>query len=53
MAEELGTKDVLEQVDRRLVNMEHESRAMRSEMGDRFDRMHREIGGVRAEMDAS
>ena len=54
MAEELGTRDVLEQVDARLDNVERDIRELRSEMNNRFDRlrdeMKTEIGSLRAEM---
>ena len=43
MAETLGTKDVLEQVDARLGNVEQDLRALRTEMKT-------EIGGLRTEM---
>ena len=33
---ELGTKDVLEQVDARLGNVEQDIRSLRTEMNDRF-----------------
>ncbi len=36
MAEELGTRDVLEQVDTRLTNVEQDMRAFRKEMRDEF-----------------
>ncbi len=39
MAEELGTRDVLEQVDTRLGNVEQDIREMRSTMDARFDRV--------------
>ena len=65
MAEELGTKDVLEQVDARLGTLEQDVRALdtkvdarfdrfQARMDARFDRMHQEIdgrfGGVHAEI---
>jgi len=50
MPEELGTKDVLEQVDTRLGNVEQDMRAFRSEVNSRFDQVHQEIGGLRSEM---
>ena len=39
MAEELGTRDVLEQVDARLGNVEQDVRDLRSEMRSGFERM--------------
>ena len=45
MAEALGTKDVLEQVDARLGNVEQDIRALRTEM-------RTEIRDLRAEMNA-
>ena len=50
MAEEFGTKDILEQVDTRLGNVEQDIRDLRSEMNGRFDQVYQEIGGLRAEM---
>jgi chromosome segregation ATPase len=61
MAEELGTRDVLEQVDARLDNVERdirdlrnemktEIRDLRNEMNSRFDRVYQEIGGLRVEL---
>jgi hypothetical protein len=50
MAETLGTKDVLEQVDARLGNVEQDIRALRTEMNSRFDRVYQEISGLRTEM---
>ena len=50
MAETLGTKDVLEQVDARLGNVEQDIRELRSEMNSRFDWVYQKIGGLRAEM---
>jgi hypothetical protein len=60
MAEELGTRDVLEQVDARLDNVEQDLRelrrefhqemgSLRSEMNSRFDQMYQEMSGLRAE----
>lgn len=43
MAEELGTKDVLEQVDTRLSNVEQDMREFRSEVNGRFDQANREM----------
>lgn len=56
MAEELGTKDVLEQVDARLGTLEQDVRTLdtkvdarfdrvQARMDARFDRMHHEIDG--------
>lgn len=46
MAEELGTRDVLQQVDARLSSLEQNTRAeitgLRSEMTARFDRVHQD-----------
>ncbi len=57
MAETPGTKDVLEQVDARLGNVEQDIRALRTEMNGRFqemngrfDRVYQEIGGLRVEL---
>ena len=61
MAETLGTKDVLEQMDARLDNVEQDIRGLRSEMrteirdlrtemNSRFDRVYQEIGGLRVEL---
>ena len=50
MAEELGTKDVLEQVDARLGNVERDVRDLGTEMRSGFERAHSEIAGLRAEM---
>ncbi|MBI2502709.1 MAG: hypothetical protein HYW07_05695 [Candidatus Latescibacteria bacterium] len=50
MAETLGTKDVLEQVDARLGNVEQDLRGLRSEMNSRFDRVYQELGGLREEI---
>jgi predicted nucleic acid-binding Zn-ribbon protein len=56
---ELGTRDVLEQVDARLDNIEQDVRALRTEMNSRFqemnsrfERVYQEIGGLRAEMNS-
>ena len=40
MAEELGTKDVLEQVDTRLGTLEQDIRSLDSKVDARFDRVH-------------
>ena len=61
MAETLGTRDVLEQMDARLDNVERDIRELRSEMrteirdlrtemNSRFDRVYQEIGGLRVEL---
>ena len=57
MAEALGTKDVLEQMDARLDNVEQDIRALRTEMNSRFqemngrfDRVYQEISGLRVEL---
>ena len=50
MPGELGTKDVLEQVDTRLGNVERDVRELRAEMNGRFDRVYDEIKGLRSEM---
>lgn len=39
MPEELGTRDVLQQVDARLSNLEQNASQTRSEMNARFDRL--------------
>ena len=59
MPEELGTKDVLEQVDTRLGNVEGDIRDLRTEMNTRFtemntrfDRVYQEMAGLRGEMAA-
>ena len=50
MPDELGTKDVLDQVHVRLGNVEQDLRAFRTEMNDRFGEMRTEMnarfGGV-------
>ena len=50
MAEELGTRDVLEQVHTRLGTLEQDVRSLNTKMDARFDRLHQEIGGLRSEM---
>ena len=45
MAEELGTKDVLGQVDARLANLEHDVRDLRTEMGG----LRTEMGSLRTD----
>jgi len=52
MAETLGTRDVLEQMDTRLDNVEQDLRALRTEMNSRFDRVYQEIGALRTEMNS-
>ena len=52
MPEELGTKDVMAQVNTRLGNVEQDIRELRGEMNSRFDRVYEELGGMRGEMDA-
>ena len=62
MPEELGTKDVLEQVDTRLSNVEQDLRELRTEMNgrfdniyqqmnSRFDRVFQEMSGLRGEIE--
>lgn len=50
MAEELGTKDVLEQVDARIGNVEQDVRDLRVEMNAGFGRVDNELGNLRKEM---
>lgn len=50
MPEELGTKDVLEQVNIRLGNVEQDMREFRTESNARFDRVYQEFGVLRNEM---
>ena len=50
MAEELGTRDVLQQVDARLNGLEQSAREMHSEMESRFERVHTEMGDLRSEL---
>ena len=54
MPEEFGTKDVLEQVDTRLTNVEQDVRAFRTEMRQEFaaarSEMREEFAAVRSEM---
>ena len=50
MAEELGTRDVLEQVHTRLGTLEQDVRSLDSKVEARFDRVYREIGDVRSEV---
>ena len=59
MPYEFGTRDVFEQVDARLGNVEQDIRGVRSEISglrrdfeNRFDRVHQEIGGLRPETNA-
>ena len=64
MAEELGTKDVLEIVHTRLGTLEQDVRALDSKFDARFDRVlakvderfenvREEIGGLRSDMDVT
>jgi hypothetical protein len=50
LAEELGTRDVLAQVDKRLVNVEGDIRAIRQELPLIRSEIRSEISGVRAEV---
>ena len=50
MPEELGTKDVLEQVGARLGTLEQDVRSLDSKVDAHFDRMHQEIQGFRADV---
>jgi hypothetical protein len=50
MAEELGTRDVLEQVHTRLGTLEQDVRSLDSKVEARFDRVYHEIGDVRSEV---
>jgi uncharacterized protein YPO0396 len=50
MAEELGTRDVLEQMDTRLDNVEQDIRQLRQEIGGLRTEMKTEIRDLRAEM---
>jgi hypothetical protein len=43
MAETLGARDVLEQMDARLGNVEQDIRELRTEMNTRFDRLRDEM----------
>lgn len=52
MAEELGTRDVLEQVHTRLGTLEQDVRSLDSKVEARFDRVYHEIGDVRSEANA-
>ena len=52
MAEELGTRDVLEQVHARLGTLEQDVRSLDSKVEARFDRVYHEIGDVRSEVNA-
>ena len=44
MAEEIGTKDVLEQVNSRLGTLEQDFRSLHAKMDTRFDRMGTQLG---------
>ena len=44
MAEEIGTKDVLEQVNSRLGTLEQDFRSLDAKMDARFDRMGTQLG---------
>lgn len=50
MPEELGTCDVMQQVNARLNALDQNTSSLRDEMNIRFDRVYQEIGGHRAEM---
>jgi len=50
MPDELTTRDVFQQVDTRLVNVEQDIRELRSEMKGRFDQVYQEVDGLRSEM---
>lgn len=50
MAETLGTKDVLEQVDARLGNVEQDIRALRTEMRTEFRDLRTEVNSRFQEM---
>ena len=56
MPEELGTKDVLEQVDVRLGNVEQDLRELRMEMNSRFDGIYQQMNsrfdGIYQQMDS-
>ena len=52
MAEELGTRDVLEPVQTRLGTLEQDVRSLDSKVEARFDRVYHEIGDVRSEANA-
>ena len=51
MPEELGTRDVLEQVDIRLGNVEQDLRQLRIEMNGRFVEMNGRFGEVNGRFD--
>tara|TARA_B100001123_G_C14964699_1_gene889151 strand:+ start:505 stop:834 length:330 start_codon:yes stop_codon:yes gene_type:complete len=53
VAEELGTKDVIEQVDTRLGTLEQDVGSLDSKVDARFERVHEEIGGLRSEMNST
>lgn len=48
---ELGTRDVLEQGDARLDNIEQDLRALRTEMNSRFERVYQELRDLRSSVD--
>ena len=50
MPEELGTRDVLEQVDVRLSNVEQDIRSLRVEMIGRFERTDRNLDSLRSDV---
>lgn len=50
MAEELGTRDVVEQLDARLGNLEQAQRDLRSEMATRFAQVDSRLDGLGSEM---
>ena len=49
MAEELGTRDVLEQVDARLGNVEQDVRDLRTEIRSGFERVQKSFDDVRSD----
>ena len=50
MAEELGTRDVFEQIDSRLGNVEQDTRTLRTEMNGLRSDVRLEISGFRSEV---
>ena len=50
MAEELGTRDVLEQMDARLGNVEQDVRDLRTEMRSGFDRVQQSFTDIRSDL---